>query len=190
MLAEIYGGEAAAREFTPAWDGGIYWAGQLRSAKSAAEQDSTKSLAYFYLSAWRNEESAAEFAEMYAGNLGRKYMQLKQETDDQTDSLPTGTTEQIYSTEEGPVVITRRGKMVFVAESFPLVTARKLAALILDAQGTGEMKMARATRPMAAPPARLANDPAPEPLSGSMIHMFADFGVMRSGVASAVRAGK
>ena len=192
MLAEIYRGEAAAREFTPAWDGGIYWAGQLRSAKSAAEQDSTKSLAYFYLSAWRNEASAQEFAEMYASNLGRKYMHLKEETDDQADSSPAGTTEQIYSTEEGPVVITRRGKMVFVSESFPLETARKLAALILDAQGTGEMKMARAVRPMGAPrmgamPERLVSNPAPQPLSSSMIRMFADFGVMRSGVAATMR---
>ena len=34
-------------------------------------------------------------------------------------------------------MITTRGKMVFVAESFPLPLARKLTALILDAQGGG-----------------------------------------------------
>ena len=32
ILAQIFGGEAAARELTPAWDGGIYWAGQKISA--------------------------------------------------------------------------------------------------------------------------------------------------------------
>ena len=50
--------------------------------------------------------------------------------------------EQVYSTNEGPVVITTRGKLVFVAESFPLPLARKLTALILDAQGGGAMRMA------------------------------------------------
>ena len=49
--------------------------------------------------------------------------------------------EQVYSTDEGPVVITTRGKLVFVAESFPLPLARKLTSLILDAQGGGAMRM-------------------------------------------------
>ncbi|HEV2214692.1 MAG TPA: hypothetical protein VGR64_05340 [Terracidiphilus sp.] len=31
ILAGLFGGEDAARNFTPAWDGGIYWAGQLPS---------------------------------------------------------------------------------------------------------------------------------------------------------------
>jgi hypothetical protein len=47
------------------------------------------------------------------------------------------------------VVITTRGKMVFVAESFPLDLARKLTALILDAQGSGELRMAETTMPRA-----------------------------------------
>ena len=55
--------------------------------------------------------------------------------------------EQVYTTNEGPVVITTRGKLVFVAESFPLDLARKLTALILDAQGTGEMRLAQAAQP-------------------------------------------
>jgi len=32
ILVQLFGGEQAARHLTPAWDGGIYWAGQLRSA--------------------------------------------------------------------------------------------------------------------------------------------------------------
>lgn len=192
ILAEIYGGEAAAREFTPAWNGGIYWAGQLRSAKTAAEQDSTKSLAYFYLSNWTSEDAAQNFARLYAGNLDQKYMHLQKEPEDQNANLPDGTTEQVYSTEEGPVVITTRGKLVFVAESFPLDLARKLAELILDAQATGELQMAREMQLLHPPmpePARLDN-PAPAPLSESLIHFFADCGVMRSGVEAVMRAGR
>ena len=192
ILAEIFGGTAAAREFTHAWNGGIYWAGQLRSAKTPAEQNSTKSLAYFYLSAWTSEESAQGFAGLYADNLGRKYMHLQKVSDDQNANLPDGTTEQVYSTEEGPVVITTRGKLVFVSESFPLDLARKLASLILDAQATGDLQMARQMqllRPPVLEPARM-DDPAPEPLSASLIHFFADCGVMRSGVEAATRAGQ
>ena len=33
---------------------------------------------------------------------------------------PAGTVEQVFSTNEGPVVITTRGRLVFVAESFDL----------------------------------------------------------------------
>ena len=32
IITELFGGDKAARDLTPAWDGGLYWAGQLRSA--------------------------------------------------------------------------------------------------------------------------------------------------------------
>jgi hypothetical protein len=70
ILAQIFGGEAAARELTPAWDGGIYWAGQKISAKTAAEQASTNSVALMYLSAWKSAASAHAFARMYADEAG------------------------------------------------------------------------------------------------------------------------
>jgi hypothetical protein len=149
ILAELFGGEAAADDLTPAWDGGLYWAGQRRSA-TAAEQASPKSLALFYLSVWKNNASAESFAQLYANSLGRKYSGLKPDLEAQRSTptdLPPGSTEQIYSTSEGPVVITTSGNLVFVAESFDLDLARKLAALIFNAQGVGELKMADATRP-------------------------------------------
>ncbi len=62
-----------------------------------------------------------------------------------------GSVEQIYSTNEGPVVITTRGKLVFVSESFPLPLARRLTTLILDAQGGGAMRMAAAPMQFRAP---------------------------------------
>ena len=143
ILAELFGGDNAARDLTPAWDGGLYWAGQLRSATTPAEQDSTESLGLFYLSVWKNADSAQVFAKLYANNLGRKYSSRQRETLCRRHSAPSddGSVEQVYSTNEGPVVITTRGKLVFVAESFPLPLARKLTALILDAQGGGAMRM-------------------------------------------------
>jgi hypothetical protein len=164
ILAQLFGGDATARDLTPAWDGGLYWAGQKRTA-TPAEQASTKSLALFYLSVWKNAASAQAFAQLYANSLGRKYSGLKPDLAAQQSAsgdLPSGSPqnvseEQVYSTNEGPVVITTRGKLVFVAESFDLDLARKLTAQILDAQGTGELKMAEQVLPsgLQAPGSRL-----------------------------------
>ena len=80
ILSELFGGDNAARDLTPAWDGGLYWAGQLRSATTPAEQASTKSLGLFYLSVWKNADSAQVFAKLYANNLGRKYSSLQSQS--------------------------------------------------------------------------------------------------------------
>ncbi len=194
ILAKLFGGDAAARDLTPAWDGGIYWAGQRRSAKTAAEQASTKSISLFYLSTWKNSQSAGAFARLYANSLGRKYSGLHRENNvpppDASLAAPAGTIEEVYATDEGPVVITRRDKMVFVAESFDLPVARKLAELILDTQGTGEIKTAGIVR-QPAPTISAARQTAPTALptlSGGFVHLFADAGVMRSAVHAAATA--
>jgi hypothetical protein len=185
ILAEIFGGDASARDLTPAWNGGIYWAGQRLDAKTPAEQASTKSLALFYLSAWKNAASAQSFAQLYANELGRKYSGLKLDLDAQA-TTPSGVQQQVWTTTEGPVLITTRGNLVFVSESFPLDLARKLTTLILDAQGTGELKMAAATQPGAPAPASKIG----EPLTANLIRFFSNSGVMRAAVSSAIRAAK
>jgi len=146
ILAEIFGGEAAARELTPAWDGGIYWAGQKISAKTPAEQASTNSVALLYLSAWKNTASAHTFARMYGDEVGRKYSGVKLDVADKAPASESGE-EVIYTTNEGPVVITVRDKFVFVSESFDIETARKLTDLLIDGQGTGEIRTAKVTVP-------------------------------------------
>jgi hypothetical protein len=156
ILAQIFGGEAAARDLTPAWDGGIYWAGQLISANTPAEQASTKSVALMYLSAWKSAASAHVFARMYADELGRKYSGVKLDVADMAPAPAEGD-DVIYSTNEGPVVITVRDKLVFVAESFDLDTARKLADMLIDGQGTGEIRTAGVTKPSTVPSAGLSS---------------------------------
>jgi hypothetical protein len=188
ILAEIFGGEKASGDLTPAWNGGIYWAGQQLSATTAAEQASTKSLALFYLSAWKNAASAEAFAQLYSKELGRKYSGLKPDVADQQSGaagLPAGEEEQVFTTSEGPVVITTRGKLVFVAESFPLDLARKLTGLILDAQGSGDVKIAL-RGPSAELP--LASETR-EPLTADLIRFISDCGVMKTAVDGAVQAG-
>ncbi len=102
-------------------------------------------------------------------------------------------------------MITTRGKLVFVAESFDLDLARNLTTLVLDAQGTGELKMARLDQPgaLAGATKTAANSAAKTPtnssdasdastplapLSANLVHFFADCGVMKAAVGAATRA--
>jgi len=187
ILAEIFGGDGAARDLTPAWNGGLYWAGQLRSAKTAAELDSTKSLALLYLAAWKNDASAQAFAKLYSNNLARKYASVHRDNDAAaTAPAEGGETEMVYDTNEGPVVITTRGKQVFIAESFPLPLARKLGALVLDSQGTGEMRMARIDSRQITQP----GDGAGRSLSTDLVRLFENSGVMKAVVDEAMHAGR
>jgi hypothetical protein len=206
ILAGIFGGETAANDFTPAWDGGLYWAGQLRNA-SAADQASTKSIALLYFSAWKSSASAQAFAKLYAAELGRKYSGLKP-ADAAQHSSNDGTEEKVFTTDEGPVVITTRGKFVFVTESFNLDLARRLTALVLAAQGSGEMKLAAVPRSTAVPSLRRvstqfapsnpgsARSPAQayleptEPLTGGLVRFLSDCGVMKVAVDAAIKSVK
>jgi hypothetical protein len=182
ILAEIFGGEASSRDLTPAWNGGIYWAGQRLDAKTPAEQASTKSLALFYLSAWKNAASAQSFAQLYANELGRKYSGLKLDLDAQA-TTPSGIQQQVWTTTEGPVLITTRGNLVFVSESFPLDMARKLTTLILDAQGTGELKMATTT-----PGAQVLDSHSWKPLTSNLVRFFSSCGLMKASVDAGLKA--
>lgn len=183
ILTELFGGDDAARDLTPAWNGGIYWSGQLLSAKTAAQQASTKSLALFYLSAWKNPSAARNFARLYAGNLARKYSRVKELTSSVvTVPVDGGTIEQVFSTEEGPVVITTRGSLVFVAESFELPLARRLASLIFAAQGVGDVRTARINAPFAT--WFLPDSPS---LSSGLVSFFQSCGVMKVAVDAALR---
>jgi hypothetical protein len=189
ILAEIFGGDAAARDLTAAWDGGIYWAGQRKDATSAADQASTNSLALFYLAVWKNNASAKAFAHLYSTELGRKYSRLKPDLEAEKNpnpNLPSGSQEQVFTTNEGPVVITTRGKFVFVAESFPLPLARQLTALVLDGQGAGEMRQAQTRYPI--PDTRYPAAQLRQPLTGNLVQFLSDCGVMKAAVTAITRA--
>ena len=137
IMAELFGGQQMAEALTPAWDGGLYYAAQRRSA-TGAERSSTASLALFYLSRWKNPDSAVSFARTYAEQLARKYSKLKQNQTDAKDD------EQLYTTEEGEVLIVRSGTDVFISEGFALPLARRLRERLLEAQSTGPVLSASA----------------------------------------------
>lgn len=183
ILSELLGGDNAARDLTPAWNGGLYWAGQLRSATTPAAQADTASIGLFYLSIWKSDDSADVFAKIYANSLGRKYSRVS-EVSSGASPEGGGAMEQLFTTNEGPVLITTRGKMVFIAESFALPLARQLTTLILDAQGAGPMRMAIGQPASGSPSLHAANPSAPNTpqgtLTSDLVHFFADAGVMKS----------
>ena len=123
---------------------------------------------------------------MYAKQLGRKYSGLKPDLAAEKAgalNVPAGETEWVFTTAEGPVVITTRGKLVFTAESFPLELGRKLTELILDAQGTGDLKMARSL-----PEGRELSVGEMRPVSADLVRLMAECGVMKAAVDGVVRA--
>lgn len=127
MLTQLFGGPQLSAQLTPQWDGGIYYVAQK---KSAADKNSTASVGLLYLSQWKTPEAAAAFARMYAGEIGQQYFDVKRETAEEL-----GPNERVFSTNEGPMLIARQGKLVFVSESFTLPLARKLEVLMMTAQG-------------------------------------------------------
>jgi hypothetical protein len=137
ILTELFGGPQAAAMLTPQWNGGLYYAVQSRKAKTPAQQAATASVALLYLSAWRSEAAAAEFAKIYAAELNKKYSGVVRDPASESSG-----TEQVYNANEGPVLIVRQGSQVFVSESFDLTTARKLQFLFMGAQQNGEMEQA------------------------------------------------
>jgi hypothetical protein len=185
ILANLFGGEGPARDLTPAWDGGIYWAGQRLNA-TPAEQATTKSIAFFYLSIWKNAKSAEAFTRLYADELGRKYSGLKPDEAAAKDAdTSDGTTEKVWTTSEGPVVITQRGKLVFVAESFDLPVARKLTALILGAQGNGPLQ--NATNAVRGAQRAAIGEASPSAsLTGPLVRFMANCGVTKAVVDAAI----
>jgi hypothetical protein len=139
VLTELFGGEEIAEALAPNWAGGIYYAAQRKSAVTEEAKESTGSIAILYESKWKNEDSARTFVRVYAGQLPRKYTTLVRRGADEA----TDVEEQVYTTNEGDVLISRDGTGVFVSEGFPVALARKLRDLIGGAQSDGPLQVAR-----------------------------------------------
>jgi len=163
ILTELFGGPDAAAMFTPQWRGGIYYAVQSRKAATPEQQASTASVALLYLSAWRSEGAAREFAKLYAGEWSKKYSGVARDP-----AAESSGDEQVYNSSEGPLLIVRQGSQVFVSESFDLTTARKLQFLFFGAQLGGDIEQAARVSP-----------PAGE-LTNNLTRLMAGCGMMKA----------
>jgi hypothetical protein len=142
ILTELFGGESASDALTPAWDGGLYYAAQRRSATDA-EKKTTASLALIYYSRWKNEDSARSFLRVYVNNLPRKYSQVKQVKADAGAPEATAEYNEVnFTTNEGDVLLVQKGRSVFIAEGFDRALAHKLFDSITLLQSDGPMQIA------------------------------------------------
>ena len=162
ILTELFGGREISKSLTPEWAGGIYYALQKKSAKTPAEKASTASLSLLYLSNWRTDLAAQAFATMYAKELNLKYTSVTRTTEG-----GSGIGEQVFETNEGPVLIAVNGTQVFISESFELTQARKLELLMTGAQQSDMQRTAS-----------LSTQPV-EDLNTTMRRFFSSCGMMK-----------
>jgi hypothetical protein len=123
-------------------------------------------VALLYLSQWKSEGAAVNFAAVYAENLKRKYTDVHMQP---TDASEGRSDESVFTTEEGPVLIATVGRGVFISESFPLPLARKLElAMIGSLHHSGEQQ------------ARIAIPQGTPELSESLAHLLSRYGMVRA----------
>jgi len=164
MLTELFGGREMADGLAAAWNGGLYYAAQKKSA-TAEEKETTVSIALLYFSRWKNRDSARSFLHVYSEQIPRQYSNVVERKQDEKDD------ELVYSTSEGDVLLSISGDDVFVSESFPLDLARKLRDSIASVQGSGPIRVA---------------DMYHEPVL-DMARTLGSFGVMRAAVVNGNR---
>ena len=168
MLVELFAGTQASEAVTPQWDGGIYYAAQKKEARTPEQKNSTASLSLFYLSRWKTEAAANKFAAIYADEMAKKYSGVSRD-----QKAETSQDEQVYKTNEGPVLIAISGRQVFTSESFDMATARKLELLVLNAQPGENMQSAAVY-------ARFGMGTQSQGLTAGMAHWLAGCGLMKA----------
>ena len=169
ILAELFGGQQIATPLAEAWDGGIYYAAQRKSA-TAAEKAMPASIGLLYFSRWKNEDSARSFLKVYSAQLPRKYEGLQR-----TDPKDTTGDNQHYTTHEGDVVLTLVGSSVFISEGFDRGLAAQLETKLREAQGSGPLQNARLA------PATHGGE-----LTVRLSHTLGNYGIPKNAIGSIV----
>ena len=136
MLADTLADKGAGADAALAWDGGLYYAAQARSAVGTAAAGSTASLALVYFSRWSTANAARSFAALYRASLPKRFGKV---------DAPEGTeTRTVDETGEGPVVIDRQGRYLFISHTLPVEQAAQVEKLLVDAQNGTEPAAASA----------------------------------------------
>jgi hypothetical protein len=107
---------------------------------------------------------------VYAGQLPRKYTGLVRRTKDEADE-----SEQVYSTNEGDVLLSIDGTGVFVSEGFPLELARKLRDSVVSAQSDAPLEVVTGAKESSG-----HFDPGV-----SLVRLFSSAGVMKAAMGDA-----
>lgn len=141
MLGEVLGDVGAGADFAKAWDGGVYYAAQRRDAVKQ-QGAGTGSIGLVYLSRWRSEAAAQQFAAVYRTSLPKRYPGLVPLTASQART--------VSETGEGPVLVEQQGLYVFVSHTFPVPLAERVMQTLIAAQGA-DNNSGRAREDLSAP---------------------------------------
>ncbi len=126
VLMELYADAETSAGLTPAWRGGYYYAAHKKGTPPG-------NVAFIYVSRWSDEDSAADFAKLFAGSWKERYKSLRTDTS-------TGTQDKNVfrkETETGPVSVERSGTVVVAIESFAKEDAARLRSSALQADAGG-----------------------------------------------------
>jgi hypothetical protein len=127
VLIEQYAGKPASNRLYPEWRGGYYYAAKPKGNAGAP-------LGLMYVSRWSDGEKAAEFAEIYAKSLEKRY----QKAEEVGANLPAEAERRSkykiellqgrheWNTEDGAVVIEQKNDTVLVTESLDAATTQTI----------------------------------------------------------------
>jgi hypothetical protein len=123
-LLKQYGERRIADQLAANWQGGTYVAFKRTPAASSP---STSDIALLYVSHWKSEKAATQFAEIYGKAVGTRYQKPSETaaTGCGEGNCPLWRTQ--IGTEEGPIIVERWPEnTVIVSESFDASTAAQL----------------------------------------------------------------
>lgn len=134
ILVEQYADAASGEKLMRAWKSGAYYAAKSKDEKLSG----TAKIALLYLSRWDSDDSADEFAKLYAEYIPQRYPKaLKlsvKEASDQFCSSSGCENSYFFQTNEGWVTIQRvEGASVLVTEGFDAGTANRIEQKVLAA---------------------------------------------------------
>ena len=134
ILVEQYADVESADRLAKAWKGGVYYAAAAKDSKS----NSTAKIALLYLSRWDSDESADNFAKIYADYIPQRYTKSeKRNTVPENAKLCSASgcdDSYFFDTEEGLITIQRiEGGAVLVTEGFDPETIKSMGNKVLAA---------------------------------------------------------
>ncbi len=127
VLIEQYAGKKLSERLYPEWRGGYYYAARPKG-------DSAAPLGLFYVSRWSDAEKAAEFADIYARSLPKRYQKAEEVGNPSSGQTAQHSKYKInllqgrhaWTSEDGTVVIEQHDDTVLVSESLDATTTDTL----------------------------------------------------------------
>jgi hypothetical protein len=112
LILKQFADSRAARELSPAWQGGAYYA----LIKAEAKNPTTADIALVYVSRWQTEQAASRFAELYSDSFKKRYKDVALKSEQQG----------LWTSDEGPMRVERFGNELLILESIDQDAAGKL----------------------------------------------------------------